>query len=172
MTTIRDLLFDANDRRTLGEKLAEAGAVPAAAAKVVPIDQLVEVVWDLLDMPLGDIVRSAWDRHELVQKAKANTLGKTGVLERVSIAGHTLKSQHRPKVEIDVAGASIPALEFDLAVALRLDAAVINVANGAITSIAPASGSAEASLATKGRTLCQRKLAHVALPAIASAGVV
>ena len=170
MTTIRDILFDAGDRRTLGERLAEAGALPAAAAKVVPMDQLVDVIWDLVDLPLSNVFQAAWDKHDLVQKAKANTLGKVGAIEKVRITGHTLRSQHHPRVEIEMAGASIPALEFDLAVTLKLDAAVVNVANGAITSIAPGSGSAEASLAAKGRTICQRQVAQLTLPAITAAG--
>jgi hypothetical protein len=163
-TTVREVLFASPDEKSrLADALAEAGAVSTAALKVLPMDQIIDAVWDLLDLPLASVARAAWDRHERIQQAKSATSAKPGTLEKVRLATHTIRSAHHPKLEFDVAGASLPALSFDLDVSLRLEAAIITVTEGAIRDIAPAAAAAEATLAAGGKTLVKRQLASVTL---------
>lgn len=164
--SVRDLLFEPGDDpgAAIGEMLRANGSV-SAAAKLLPIDDICAAVWDLLDLPLNGLIESAWDQHALVEAAKVNTRSRAAI-ERIAIGSHVIRSRHEPKIEFDVAGAAIPALRFELAVSLNLQAATVTVSSGAVKSIAPGAASANASLGIAGRTVCERKVANVALGVI------
>jgi hypothetical protein len=167
-TTIRDLLFEAPDQSsatTRTEQLSTAlRTVTATLSPMIPVNEVIDAVWDLLGMPLADVMHGAWDRFELVTKAKANTAGDPGAIEKVKLASHTIRSEHHPRVEVEVAGASIPALRFDLVLAVTLDGAVITIAGGEIKGIATGEGRAEATLSAGGTQLAHRTLATLVLP--------
>jgi hypothetical protein len=158
-------MFDSpGEKAGLTTRMATTGALSGAMARVLPVEEVTELLWEMLDLPLGDLVRGAWNRHRLVEKAKANTRGKPGAIEKVAIAGHTVRSTHHPRIEIDMGTGPLPPLQFDLVVVLKLDAAVATVAEGALKSIAPGEATAEASLSIAGKQIAGRQLARLALP--------
>jgi hypothetical protein len=169
-TTLRDVLFEDVDNGVarlagLMEEQGKAnGTLEAAAGKVVPAKQIGELLWDCLDLPLGGLVFGAWERHELVAKARGRTSAAAGTTERVRLAGHTVRSRHQPRFEIEIAGATFPVLEFEVSTSLVLDAAVVSIGSGRVTGVAPGACSATASLSCGGRKLCERSVKQVVLP--------
>jgi hypothetical protein len=169
-TTLRDVLFEnARDGAAhLAELMEEHGKangnVGGPARTAIPAKEIGEVLWNCLDLPLGGLVFGAWERQELVVKAKERTKANAATAERVRLAGHTVRSRHQPRFEIEIAGATFPAVEFEVSTSLALDAAVVSVSGGRVTGVAPGACSAKASLSSGGRTICERSLKQIVLP--------
>ncbi len=164
-STVSEMLFESRlDALAQLSGRLEALALPAAVAGVAAGD-LAAAVYDLLDIPVGDLVLHAWEKHRLVEQACRETSGRPGVVQQVRVARHTLKSVHRPKIECETAGGSVPVLTLELALVFKIDAVVFRITGGEIVAVTPAAALAEASLKAGGVVLVDQHLAEVALPA-------
>jgi hypothetical protein len=166
-TTVRDVLFETADegKASLAALIeGQNDGAAAAARKTMPSKEIAELLWDSLDLPLGGLVFGAWERHELVEQARQRTKANAATTERVRLAGHTVRSEHEPRFEIEVGGVSLPVLELQLAASLVLDAAVISVSGGRLNGVSPGACSAQASLSCAGQKLCERSVKQVTLP--------
>jgi hypothetical protein len=167
-TTMRDVLTggNADARADVTQQLSAAGGALSLASKAVQLSEVTELIWQMLDLPLDDLMSRAWDSHALVQKAKSSTRDKPGAMEQVHLSKHTIRSAHRPKIEVEMVGASLPAMEFDLALTISVDAAVLSVADGRVTEIRPGQTSAAGTFTAAGKTLLEGNLAKVSLPGV------
>lgn len=166
-TTVRDALFGGADgaaaRTELGSSLADLGT---AISPLVPVSDIADALWELIDLPFGDIVRGAWERHRSITEAEERTAAMSGTVERVRLGSHTVQVEHRPRLEFEVAGATLPALELQLLISLTFEAVVLTIADGRIREIAPARGIGDLSIAAAGRPIVERRLVEVTVPAL------
>lgn len=172
MTAIAELLFDRPGKAAdqikglLNKRTAALGLLSHGLPDATR--QVANAVAGLLAMPVGNLVFYAWDKQRAVRDACAQTDGRPGAVATVVVADHTLETEQRPRVHIDMAGQRIPILDLVLALSLQIDAIVVTVAEGRVVAAAAgdASGAVEFGVARPGGDLyrlVRRELRRVAL---------
>ena len=151
MTTVTELLYDKPEKAApdLRKKLARLGVVvPPATLAMSPKlpERIADAIASILRMPVGDLILTAWDKHQLVRQACQRTSRSPGASESVSIFEHTLKSTHLARVDLDVGGRRQPILDVRLDVTLRIDSLVVEVRDGAVAGWGAGTASAWAEL--------------------------
>ena len=87
-------------------------------------------------------------------------------------AGHrTIQSTQHPRLEVDIDNKSITLLTLDLIVSLSVDAIVVTVAGGRVSTVALGDANGEVTLTCRGITLAKRAANHVVLPHVIDANV-
>jgi hypothetical protein len=88
----------------------------------------------------------------------------------VPLAPHTVASKHRPFIELALGEKAIGALEFEVELSVKLEAAVLTIRDGKFREIATGEAEVEASLSCEGSTLVKRELGDYKLPGRISFG--
>jgi hypothetical protein len=154
MTTLADLLFGPDDpARDIEDRLrSDPATAPFVqgllALTTASLQQVASAVAAYLQLPVADLLVSAWDRTRRIEAARTETRGRPGTTQHVAIGEHTVKSRRTLHVVVDLATGRAPLLDVDLSCELRLEAIVLEVADGRIVGCTPATaqGSVELSL--------------------------
>jgi hypothetical protein len=172
VTAIADLLFD--QPQTAGEQIGRHLAEKAAALGLLShgLDNLPQQIGQaaasLFDQPVGGLVMFAWAKQRAISAACASTKGIPGATESVVVADHSVETEQRPRIYLDVAGQRIALLELILTVTLHLESITITVTEGRVTDVGPgdASSTAELGVAMPGGhtyPLVRRELVRLSL---------
>jgi hypothetical protein len=177
MTTIADLLFEEPDRAAgiLQDRLIDlkvATGLPAAVANVPNLPgQVADAVAGFLQMPVDDLIASAWHGLRAVQDACRQTRGKRGAAVQVALIEQTLKLTQRPKIRIDVASEHFVVLELVLSVTLHIESATVHVLEGQIIGYGAGNASSTAELGIarpdgEPRALVRKEVLRLVLPSV------
>ncbi|MFC5379249.1 hypothetical protein [Aquipuribacter nitratireducens] len=169
MTTVTHLLgVDTDDgAAALSRGLAAAlRAVPDLGVDGLrlPVDDLVDVVRELLSVPVGNLAVRAWQGERAVVAARRRTLEHPGERVVVELFHHTVTSTQEPTVDLSVEGLGRrPVLRLTLEVTLDVDALLVTVSGGRVERLSPGRASATAELSVSGATLLRRHVDVVGL---------
>jgi hypothetical protein len=111
-------------------------------------EQVLEAVWGLLDIPLSDVIFPAWEQYSDVRRAMAETRDQPRLVRQVRVGGHTLSSKHHPSLACELEGTQVFVLDLELDLTLHFTGAVVSIAGGEITAVAPGDATVTASLKT------------------------
>ena len=142
MTNVVELFFDKRGRaeRELNYRLAATGMVVAPATAALGttfVGQVAKEIVAFLELPVDDLLRSAWDKQQLVREALDQTRGRPGAAMRVTILQHTLTSTYRPRVQLDIDGRRYRIVDLVLTISLEVDSLVVEVREGRVERWGP-----------------------------------
>jgi hypothetical protein len=138
--------------------------LPEEVESLLPMSDITAAMWDLLGISVENLIINAWQKHKQIVDAEAATAGRPGSRRVVEIKSHTLRSTHRPKLEIVVGQEVVHTIPFEFTLVLRIESLVVTVSNGGVLSIGPGDATAEVVLKANGSTLVEKKLTRAALP--------
>jgi hypothetical protein len=135
-------------------KSLKTAAMPDLAAKV----------GELLDVPLPGIFLTSWKKTNVLNELLAESQKTPEVILNLELAEHTINSQHRPHIEVQVQNRTPKKIEFILRLVFKLKGFVLKIQNGAITEMLPGTCDVRGTLEYQGLTIAEKKLAPVTLP--------
>jgi hypothetical protein len=96
---------------------------------------IVKNIGDLLNISISDIMISAWNKYRIL--LKYTDKGKYGPKETflVTLAEHTIKSEHNPYIEVLLNEQLIRKIDFDISIALTLKGFILKIRDGKIKEI-------------------------------------
>ncbi len=146
--------------RSLKETAVRRLAVPWGAVSREVEDRLGEA----LQIDVVKILLGGWTKYgqfkELLERSK-HSPDETLLL---SLADHSIKSTHRPLVELLIDGGVVGRLEFEVQVALRLEGVVLKVRAGRVREIVAARGHLTGAVNCHGVVLVEVKSRPFELP--------
>jgi hypothetical protein len=163
MTTVSEMLFD-NPNDGAASLTHELETSNVLAGSLVAAGDAAAAILDLLDIPAVGVVTEAWSKFAAVQKACEETRTHPGARQQVRAGHRTIRSTQHPRLEVDVDNQSIPLLTLELIVSLSVDAIVVTVTAGRISSVSLGDANGEATLTCGEMTLAKRTVHHVLLP--------
>lgn len=92
-------------------------------------------VSDLLDISLYEIMVTAWKKYELLADCLDEEKYAPGESVLVTLARHSLTSEHHPSIEILASDKEIAKLEFSITLTLHLQGAVLKVQDQRVREI-------------------------------------
>lgn len=126
---------------------------------------------DILDIKLMNIIETGWKKYaELLKYTDREKYPPDSVL-LVSLAEHTLKSEHKPSIEILVNGEVCGKIDFDVAVSLTLSGMILRVQDGRITGIISGTCKGEGTLKCEDTLIVKKSLDTITLPGIIDLGL-
>jgi hypothetical protein len=125
---------------------------------------IVDAIPALLRLDVGRLLAGAWKKCAELQKygdPKAYPPDETVLVE---LAEHTIRSSHRPHVDVMVGESRVQRIDFDLELTLAIKGAVLTVRDGKIRAVSVGSCKGGGELSYKGCSILKRASRDVPLP--------
>jgi hypothetical protein len=159
----RDGLAAAADKlRDDGLRTAAAKSKPALRLAAEEIRGALEDMLRKLD--LVQLAARAWVTLEDLQKYRDRGKYPPDVATVVSLAEHTVRSEHHPRIELLLNGKTVTSLELDLEFAAVFEGLALTVQDARICRVGTGRCRAEVSLSYKDNELWSQESPNVALP--------
>ena len=157
--TLQDLFVPSKSDRGMPE-LKHAVVQQSKSIKWDAVqDVLADKVLEMLDLPLLGVLLSAWKKYRQIQQTSEGPAGK-----KVSLAQHTLRSEHHPYLEIRVKGVPTGRLNFTIIVELILEGFILTIQDHKITSVQTGSAKGQGSLALETSVVLEKEFGSIQLP--------
>jgi hypothetical protein len=121
----------------------------------------------LLKVDLVDVLARGWRQHRDIVSAARRTLTAPGSTELVIVTSHEITLDHRPSISVLVDGQRVATLQLGLSIVFDINALLLGVSGGRLTSVRAGRCDITATLAAQGTDLLV-KHAHLELPSVIS----
>ncbi len=166
--TLQDLFVRSKADRSI-PKLKHAVSQHSKTLKWDAVeDVLADKVLEMLDIPLLGVLLSAWKKYREVKQI-ADTEAHSAT-EKVSLAEHTLKSEHRPYLEIRLKGIPVERLHFTVIVQLVLEGFILTIQDRKITAVETGRIKGQGSLALETSVVMEKDFGSIQLPGTIALG--
>jgi len=143
--TLRSVLYGADvGSSELRQALQDTGAL-GAVAETLPglpiglrnavIGEMASVVSGVLELELGFLLLTGWQKYEALTDAAQRTVSNPGAEEIVDLATHRIVSTHRPLIDLVVDGAKISEVELQIEVTFALHAVCGVISGGRLIAL-------------------------------------
>lgn len=130
----------------------------------------VDMVKDLVDVPLADILVGAWKAHQQFAKYTDAKLYPPDKVSCVALMSHHIKSSHKPYIELTLDGAPAGQIDFEIALDILVEPGVLVIQDGKFKRIEAGRCQVTGSLACEGKTIVERSSREFSWPAGISFG--
>jgi hypothetical protein len=165
MTTLAELLYadESAGRLDLEEKLRDHPAFQSVKRMPGVLALIAKDILAYLDLPIGSLAASAYEKHERMERAKRETAQPPGSRQVVQLMEHKITNELKPRIEIEVKGVTQTLLDLELATELSVESATAVVEAGRLVDIAPGSAKASVTLSAAGVELAKAETRPVDL---------
>jgi hypothetical protein len=131
---------------------------------------LAKKVLETLDVPILDILLPAWKKYREIEEFADPAKYPAGDTFLVSLAEHTVKSEHHPYVEVLFKGATVGRIDFTLTVELTIEGFVLQIQGGRIKGIRTGTLKGQGSLALESAVVLEKDFGSIELPGMLPLG--
>ena len=118
----------------------------------------------LLDVSLLDVFRWAWNKNRELSRYRDRAKYPSHETFTVPLAEHTIKSTHKPHVEIRIDGAKKGQVDFEAVVEIAVKGMTLEIRDGRIRKIRTGACTAKGSFSCEGLRLVERESKPLPLP--------
>jgi len=170
--TLADLFADSPRTfagQPLSREVAEAisGDLGPGGQATLPdfaMGDLLQGLYQALDIPIEDVLRSAWASLVELQEYRDSNKHPPGEVNSLRFGKHKITSKHQPAVELLLNDREVASLTFDVVLTLHITATTLLIRDGSIWQARNAKGQGEGTVAYKGFTLLRAKTRELQLP--------
>lgn len=130
----------------------------------VAFDEIMRKTGDLLDVSLGDIMARAWNKYRVLAKYLDREKYSPSETFLVPLAEHTIKSDHKPHVDILLGEQLLGTIDFEIKVSLTLKGFIVRVQDGKIMEIKTGTCKAKGSITCEDLLIFEKETDSVTLP--------
>jgi hypothetical protein len=121
-------------------------------------------VCELLDIKIPDVLTTAWKKVADIQAVMEKSKKTPDEIVYLELAQHTIKSEHKPSIEVKIKGATVKKIELVIQLGFNLKAFLLKIQNGAITEMQTGQCEAKGTIKYGGLTIAEKKLEPIKLP--------
>jgi hypothetical protein len=119
---------------------------------------------ELLNIKIPDVLITAWKKIEEIQAIMEKSKKTPDETVYLELAQHTIKSEHKPSIDVKIKGATVKKIEMVIQLGFNLKGFLLKIQNGAITEMETGQCEAKGTIKYGGLTIAERKLAPIKLP--------
>jgi hypothetical protein len=101
----------------------------------VTFNEIIKKVEDLLNISLSDIMVTAWNKYRMLLKYTDKKKYSSNETFLVPLAEHTIKSEHKPYIEILINDKSVGKIDFNINISFTLKGIILKIRDGKIKEI-------------------------------------
>ena len=127
-------------------------------------------IGELLEIPVSDIFVASWKETDAIKNLLAESRTAPEAVTNVELADHSIKSLHRPHIEVRQKKGASKKIEFTLRLLFKLQGFSLRIQNGLIREIRTGPCEMQGTLVYQGLTVAEQKNAPVSLAAVIASG--
>lgn len=127
-------------------------------------NEIKKKVGPLLDVGISDIMAAAWNKYRLLCKYLDRDKYPPDKTVMLPLAEHTVKSEHRPAIEIYLNDQLIGKIDFLVTVSLAFEGLILKIRNGRIMEILTGSCTGKGAISCENCLLVERATEPFPLP--------
>lgn len=143
---IEELLAATAQRHGIGTTVGRAVGGLGQAGRSAVCQEVAHVAQSLLDTDITDVLLHAWKKNQLIGAACQRTAARPAGEELVELATHTIRSTHRPCVEVFVDDVLITTVDLALSLTFVVHGLLAVVRGGQIVALRAGTCQATAAL--------------------------
>lgn len=132
--------------------------------------EIVGKMKDLLDIGIPEIMVSAWNKYQILLKYLDRKKYGPDETFLVPLAEHTIRSVHRPFIEVLINDQSVGKIQFGIDLSLHLKGIILKIQDGKIKEILTGSCKGKGILKCEDLIIMERETDSVPLPGSISLG--
>jgi hypothetical protein len=125
---------------------------------------LAEKVCELLDIKIPNILVAAWKKAKELQAALEKSKGAPEEVTYLQLAEHTVNSDHKPSINVQLKGATVKKIELPVQLAFNLKGFVLKIQNGGILEMQTGHCEAKGTIKYGTLVIAEKKLEPIKLP--------
>lgn len=180
-TTVSDFfalrIMDPSGKKSAIEtirKVSELKDKLAREAKVVkwPVvfDEIVGKIDDILDLDMGDLITTAWNKYRVLHEYADKEKYAPTETFLVPLAEHTIKSVHRPSIEILVNENPIGKIAFEINLSLTLKGCTVKIQDGKMKEIKTGACQGKGTIKCEDLLILEKETESFQLPGLMNLG--
>lgn len=130
----------------------------------VALGEVVDKIDDLLRIPIGGVISSAWNKYRVLAKYLDRDKYSPSESFLVPLAEHTIKSKHRPHIEVFLDDKKIGSIDFEVDLSLTLKGFIAKIQDGRIREIKTGTCKAKGTIRCEDLLLFEKEGASLDLP--------
>jgi hypothetical protein len=171
MPTLRDFFFGNSSSQEIQWSELTASVRGVSWPTQESLDSLCQSALDeALNVSLLDVLIGGWKRLDTLRAACRRTRQDQTKAENVSLANHSLKSEHTPQIEIFVNDAKVHTIKFNATINLEVDGFIVSAKNGRLISMRTGKCTGKGTLKCRDITILERELVSIIFPGFISLG--
>lgn len=127
-------------------------------------DNIVDKIGDALDISVPDIMVMAWNKYRILLKYLDREKYPATETFLVALAEHTIKSEHRPFIEMLVNDKPVGKIEFNISVSLMLEGIILKIQDAKIKEISIGTCKGKGTLRCENQIILQKETEKISLP--------
>ncbi|HEY54975.1 MAG TPA: hypothetical protein G4N91_01660 [Dehalococcoidia bacterium] len=128
------------------------------------LDLIIKKTAEILDIGILDIMVKAWNKYKILLKYLDKEKYPPGETFLVPLAEHTIKSEHRPSIEILINDQPAGKIEFSISISIMLEGVILKIQDGKIKGITTGTCKGKGAFACENVVLLEKKTASIPLP--------
>lgn len=133
-------------------------------------DEMTNKILDLLNIKIKDILVGAWDKSKEIKRYLNKDACYPDETILVSLAEHTIRSEHKPSLELLLNDKPIGSIEFNISIALHLNGIILRIKGGKIRQIHTGACKGSGRIKCEDFTLLERKTEAFSIPGVIELG--
>jgi hypothetical protein len=130
----------------------------------VAFSEIIKKVEDLLNISISDIMVAAWNKYRIFLKYTDREKYKPEETFFVPLAEHTIKSEHKPSIEILINDKLIGKINFDINIALTLKGFILKIQDGKIKEIKTGTCKGKGNVKLEDFVIMEKETESISLP--------
>ncbi len=136
----------------------------------VALEEVVKQVGILLNVPLGAVISTAWNKYRVLMKYSDAEKYSPDETFLVPFAEHTITSKHRPYIDVLIGDRRIGRIDFAIDISLTLKGFIAKVQGGRLREIRVGTCRAKGTIACEDFLLLEKESDSLELPGTINLG--
>ena len=130
----------------------------------VALNEITKKVGDLLNISVIDIMVKAWNKYRELLKYTDKEKYPPDVSVLVPLTEHTIKSEHKPYVEILINEKPVGKIDFNINISLTLKGMILKIQDGKIKEIKTGSCKGKGNVKLEDLVIMEKETESISLP--------
>ncbi len=130
----------------------------------VTFSEIIKKIEDLLNIGTTDIMVMAWNKYRILLKYTDKKKYSSNETFLVPLAEHTIKSEHKPYIEILINDKSVGKIDFNINISLTLKGIILKIRDGKIQEIQTGSCKGKGTIKCEDFVIMEKETESISLP--------
>lgn len=130
----------------------------------VALEEMIAGIDGLLNVPFGDVLASAWNKYHVLAKYLDREKYAAADTFLVPLAEHTVRSRHKPHLDLYLDDRKIGRIDFDVDLSLAIKGFIAKVRDGRIHEITAGTCKVKGTIRCENMLLVEKESESAALP--------
>ncbi len=156
-----------------GEKMSLLKGTVLKSTRIkwpLAFDNIIDKIGDVLNVSIPDIMVMSWNKYRILLKYLDREKYPATETFLVALTEHTIKSEHRPFIEILISDKPVGKIEFNITVFLMLEGVILKIQDGKIKEIRIGTCKGKGTMSCENQIIFRKETEKISFPVLIGLG--